>query len=304
MDQNNHEMQSFFWEYRMDLQFPFSALDYRVTDTVSEGMPRLHWHSFYEVGICTSGEGIFHFEGKSYHYREGDIFLINNLERHGAAAAAESDTHFRFFLFLPELLLEGAPLQAAEYLLPFRYDSARFCNRIDGQSETGMRLRPILEELWKDSSTSRPGKERLIRSRLQLLLAEVCSLMGLEEDAALAAGVADYLRLRPALAYIDAHFTEKLIQKEIAALCYLSESRFRHLFRSQMHMSFQDYVARLRYLEARRRIASGDGSIEDAIRSAGITNSYNFYQMFHEIEGMTPFAWRKKLQSESRDSRI
>lgn len=304
MERDNHEMQSFFWEYRMDPQFPFSAIDYRVTDPLSEGAPRLHWHSFYEVGICTAGKGVFHFEGKSYDYTEGDVFLINNLERHGAATAMGEDTHFRFFLFLPELLLEGAPLQAAEYLLPFRYDSSKFCNRFDGRSEAGIRLRPILEELWRDSNTARPGRERLIRARLQLLLAEVCSLMGLDENAAAASDVTDYLRLRPALRYIDASFTEKLVQKDIAALCYLSESRFRHLFRTQMHMNFQDYVARLRYLEARRQIASGSGSIEDAIRSAGITNSYSFYRMFREIEGMTPLALRKKLQEKAGDSRI
>ena len=63
-----------------------------------------------------------------------------------------------------------------------------------------------------------------------------------------------------------------------------------------MHMSFQDYVARLRYLEARRKIASGAGSIEDAIRSSGISNSYSFYKMFHENEGLTPYAWRKAME--------
>lgn len=296
MNADKLELQSFFWEYRMDPGFPFSALDYHVLDTAVGAPPRLHWHSFYELGICTAGEGVFYFEGKEYEYSAGDVFLINNLEKHGAATAEGQDTHFRFFLFLPELFFDGGGVQATEYLLPFHYDSARFCNKIAAESEEGQKLKQILEELWQDAKSEKAGKQRLIRSRLQLLLAELCSILKLDDGADSAAGFADYLRLRPALTYIDANYTSKLVQKEIAALCYLSESRFRHLFRSQMHMSFQDYVARLRYLEARRKIASGVGSIEDAIRSSGISNSYSFYKMFHENEGLTPYAWRKGLE--------
>ena len=296
MKSDNLELQSFFWEYRMDPGFPFSALDYSVTDPASGALPRLHWHSFYELGICTSGEGIFYFEAKMYEYSAGDVFLINNLEKHGAATVVGQDTHFRFFLFLPELFLDGSGGQTAEYLLPFHYDSARFCNKIAAESKEGQKLKRIMDELWQDAKSEKAGKQRLIRARLQLLLAELCSILELDDGADSAAGFADYLRLRPALAYIDANYSSKLAQKDIAALCYLSESRFRHLFRSQMHMSFQDYVARLRYLEARRKIASGEGSIEDAIRSSGISNSYSFYKMFRENEGLTPYAWRKELE--------
>lgn len=288
-------IQSFFWEYRMKPEFPFSAIDYTVTDAVSAQPPRLHWHSFYELGICTAGSGTFYFEGKSYDYSAGDIFLVNNLEKHGAAAFDGCGTRFRFFLFLPELLLEGAAAWEAECLLPFRYDSARFCNRIEKNSEAGRVLRPLLEDLWRDVNGNGPGRERLIRARLKLILAELCSLLRLDDSPATAAALADYLRLRPALSYIDAHFSQRLNQKEIAALCFLSESRFRHLFRQQMHMSFQEYVAKLRYLKARQRIASGEGSITDAVREAGFSNPYTFYRMFQENEGTTPLAWRAHL---------
>lgn len=294
-----HGMQSFFWEYRMKPDFPFSSIDYTVTDLAGAQPPRLHWHSFFELGVCTAGKGVFYFEGKSYHYSVGDIFLVNNLEKHGAAALPGTDTRFRFFLFLPELFLEGAAAWEAECLLPFQYDSARFCNRVTGDSTAGQTLRVLLDSLWEDANGDRPGRERLIRARLRLVLAELCSLLRLDESPASAAALADYLRLRPALAYIDAHFSQRLNQKEIAALCFLSESRFRHLFRRQMHMSFQDYVAKLRYLDARRRIASGSGSISDAVREAGFSNPYRFYQMFQENEGVTPLVWRTRLRSET-----
>lgn len=172
------------------------------------------------------------------------------------------------------------------------------CHR---DSPAGQTLRPLLDGLWEDTHGDAAGRDRALRARLRLVLAELCSLLRLDESPASAAALADYLRLRPALSYIDSHFSQRLNQKEIAALCFLSESRFRHLFRRQMHMSFQDYVAKLRYLDARRRIASGIGSISDAVREAGFSNPYRFYQMFQENEGVTPLVWRTRLRSGKND---
>lgn len=291
-------MQSFFWDYRLDAEFPFSVVDYTVTDDASDGPPRMHWHNYYELGLCTAGEGTFYFENHCYPYRAGDIFLANDLEKHGAASAPHRETRFCFFLFLPGLLLDGAGARDAEYLLPFRYDSGRPCNRVGGDTAAGRILRPLLEDLWADAQSARPGRRRLILARLRLVLAELCSLLQVDEGAA-AASLSGYLRLRPALAYIDSHFTGRLAQRDAAAQCFLSESRFRHLFRQEMHMSFQDYVAKLRYLEARRLIASSGLSIGAAVREAGFANPYSFYKMFEEAEGMTPRAWRAGLRADT-----
>ncbi len=288
-------MESFFWDYRLDTAFPYAQLDYRVTDRECDGVPRLHWHNYYELGLCIRDGGRFFFESKSYPYRAGDIFVLNNLERHGAAAWRDADTHFRFFLFLPGLILDGAGESDAELLLPFRRNDAAFCNHIPGESAGGRALRPLLDALWSEGADHRPGRARLIRARLRLALAELCSLYGFEDGGSEA--LTDFLRLRPALAYIDAHFTRKLPQREAAGLCYLSESRFRRVFRQEMHMSFQEYVSKLRYLEARRLIATTDLNIAAAAREAGFANPYYFYKMFEEAEGMTPRAYRAQLRA-------
>ena len=293
-------MESFFWDYRLNAEFPFSVLDYTVTDSLAGGAPRLHWHNYYELGVCTAGEGAFYFEDRRYDYRAGDIFLANDMEHLGAARAAGSDTRFRFFLFLPGLLLDGAGEREAEYLLPFRCDPAHCCTHIPANSDAGKALRPLLDALWEDALSCRSGRQRLIRARLRLILAELCSRMELDEQGT-GAGLSGYLRLRPALAYIDARFTRRLTQKEAAAQSYLSESRFRHLFRQEMHMSFQEYVSNLRYLEARRLIASTAMPIAAAVREAGFSNPYYFYKMFRQAEGVTPREWRASLSGSSKE---
>ncbi len=289
-------MQSFFWEYRLDPAFPYAQLDYAVTDCVADGPPRLHWHNYYELGLCTGGSGTFSVASKAYPYRAGDIFVLNNLERHAAAADPGTRTRFRFFLFLPELVLGGAGAHDAELLLPFRYDSAAFCNHIPAADEAGRALRPLLDALWDEGAASRPGRARLIRARLRLALAERCSALGFADGGG--ERLSDYLRLRPALQYIDAHFTRRLPEADVAALCFWSESRFRRIFRQEMHMSFQEYVFKLRYLEARRLIASTEMPIAAAAREAGFSNPYYFYRLFEANEGMTPRAYRLRVRAQ------
>ena len=59
-----------------------------------------------------------------------------------------------------------------------------------------------------------------------------------------------------------------------------------------MRMSFQEYVQKLRYLEARRLIASTDMDVGAAVRQAGFANANVFYRLFREAEGLTPLEWR------------
>lgn len=162
-------MESFFWDYRLNAEFPFSVLEYTVTDSLDRGAPRLHWHNYCELGVCTAGSGAFYFEDRRYDYRAGDLFLANDLERHGAARTPGEDT------------------------------------------------------------------------------------------------------------------------------------RFRHLFRQEMHMSFQEYVSNLRYLEARRLIASTGMPVAAAVREAGFSNPYYFYKMFQKTEGITPSAWRATLRGAQQE---
>lgn len=124
-----------------------------------------------------------------------------------------------------------------------------------------------------------------------LILAELAA-SNAEEQRGAEKSLSAYLRLRPALDYIGQHFQERLYEKELAAMIYVSESRFRHVFREQMRMSFQEYVQKLRYLEARRLIASTDMDVGAAVRQAGFANANVFYRLFREAEGLTPLEWR------------
>ena len=57
-------------------------------------------------------------------------------------------------------------------------------------------------------------------------------------------------------------------------------------------------MSKLRYLEARRLIASTEMPIAAAAREAGFSNPYYFYRLFEANEGMTPRAYRLRVHAQ------
>lgn len=282
-------MQSFFWKSLREDTFPFSVLEYLVTGEPSDGEPPQFFHHFYELCLCIAGEGELCFGEQRCPCRAGDLFLVNDLEKHGAVAEPGKEIGFRLFLFSSGFLIDGESERDMEFLLPFRQDH----HVIAGDSPAGRALSPHLEGIWNEATQIRAGRERLLRARLFHCLAELSSQWNLEDGRE---ALSDYMKIRPAVAHIDAHFTGRVAEQETADRCELSESRFRHLFRQELGVSFQRYITMLRYLEARRVLAVTDAPVSTTARSAGFSNPYYFYKMFREIEGCTPNEWRKKLR--------
>ena len=82
--------------------------------------PRVH--ASLEIGLCLTGKGYFFFGNKQYAANPGDLFLVNNEERHIAQSAPDAPSRYLFINFDPALLLEEEPA----LLLPFSYRSTHF----------------------------------------------------------------------------------------------------------------------------------------------------------------------------------
>lgn len=89
-----------------------------------------HVHASLEIGLCLTGKGRFFFGNKQYTANPGDLFLVNNEERHIAQSDPDDPSRYLFINFGPALLLAEEP----GLLLPFSYRSNHFCNHIIGDS--------------------------------------------------------------------------------------------------------------------------------------------------------------------------
>lgn len=249
-----------------------------------------HWHRSFEIGYCLSGGGHFYFGDKVYPVRQGDIFIVNNLERHIAQSDEADPSRFLFVYFDP-LLLE----QERELMLPFIYSPLRFSNRMPGSLPLAGEIGELLLRLEQENAARQPA----YRSMMQCLLLQICTLvlrhyhsMLVKED--FVEVYSQYNHVKPALDYMHEHFRHSLELVDIARVLNLSTSRSRHLFKEALGEGFKAYLLHLRVNEAKRLLTQSEQSVTEISLSCGFQSHNPFYRAFKDIVGMTPQEYRER----------
>ena len=62
-----------FFELQMDPLFP---VDYREYEQMLSDSDIYHFHNVLEIGLCLSGNGIFHVEDRDYRFNAGDVSFV------------------------------------------------------------------------------------------------------------------------------------------------------------------------------------------------------------------------------------
>ena len=93
-------------------------------------------------------------------------------------------------------------------------------------------------------------------------------------------------RIRAAMEFIRAKSTEKVTCQDVADAVHLSQSRFSHLFREQVGMTFAAYLICQRILYVYTRMLRGT-SITEAALEAGFSSSAHFADVNRRVFGIS-----------------
>lgn len=281
-------MSAYNWEFDFDPSFPVHLFEYAVPGT----RDRLHWHRYYEIGLCAEGGGTFQYATKTYDARPGDVFVTNNYETH--VAVTRQRQKYIFLIFLPAFIsASGAPGQglSVQYLETFQYNPLNFDNRIPGETEDAEEIRRLMLEAL--SAYGEKGEDR--QMRVDILVRRI--LLRLRSVYAKTASAKAQIRISPKLLsaqeYINANYTQPLTVEEVARVCGMYPSYFRHVFKETFQVSFKEYVTQLRVAQAQLALSGAEASVSHIIEELGYTNATQFYHTFRRYTGMTPAEYRK-----------
>ena len=101
-------------------------------------------------------------------------------------------------------------------------------------------------------------------------------------------------RLHASLNHLNHHYAEPLKLDSLAAMEYLSASRYSALFRQIMGLSPQQYLIDLRLRNAREMLLSTDLSITEVARSVGYDDALYFSRLFRRHLGASPSEVRRE----------
>ncbi len=99
--------------------------------------------------------------------------------------------------------------------------------------------------------------------------------------------------LQEAIAYIEEHYATISSVQEIAAACYLSESRLYHIFKDYLDITPISYLNHLRVHNAMAMLSNSDLSIQQIAEQLNFHSEYYFRKTFRKITGVLPSHFRK-----------
>lgn len=101
--------------------------------------------------------------------------------------------------------------------------------------------------------------------------------------------------LQKAMEYIEANYAAITSVHEIAAACFLSESRLYHLFKEHLNSSPISYLNHVRVYAAIELLANSDLSIQQIANKLNFHSGYYFRKTFQKVTGELPSKLRKML---------
>lgn len=255
-------------------------------------IPVLHWHDCLELDLILAGQGWYVIGDQTYPVRPGQIFVINNHERHHSFT--DSELCLVVVNFEPDFIFVNTAFDY-DYLQPFFERNINFQNLIEPDNVLADAIAALIFEIEQEFAASQPGFQLYIKSCLMKILALLYRHFQLEGQigSELLARQRKFLRIKDAVAYIDANFTESVSLESAAGRAYMNPSYFSSCFREAMHVTFSEYLLSLRLNEAARRLRETDASITEIGSACGFGNMAYFSRAFRQATQLAPTAYRK-----------
>lgn len=102
-------------------------------------------------------------------------------------------------------------------------------------------------------------------------------------------------------AYINAHLSRKITNKELSDVCGISLQHFLKLFKESYGVTPQEFIMQQRLTKAQYALLHSDRSIVSISEACGFCDASHFFRRFSEKYGMTPAQYKKTYTAEDAE---
>ena len=257
---------------------------------VTPNQQQLHYHDCLEINLVEAGGGCYRIEEQSYPIEEGDIFVINNEEKHVAVC---DDCTLLVMTF--DLDFVWAHSYEYDYLGPFFDRSPRFSNRIPRDVDAGYsRLRRRIACIAREYEERAPGWRMAVKGEVMLLLTQLYRYC--QEKNALGDDGGSFRKARermaPVLSYIQRHFQEEIRLEDLAMTAMMSKTYLCTYFKDVMKMTIFAYLERTRIDHSCLLLKTTALSVGEIAEQSGFNSLTYFNRVFRRCLGISPGAYR------------
>lgn len=234
----------------------------------------------YLLHFVLSGKGVFQARGHRWKLSAGEGFLIE----------PEMVTYYRADPEDPWTYLwvgfEGKLAPALVHLLGLGEERLIF------QSGSGSELKQTVLTMLRHNTLSLEN-DFLLQSQLYLFFAILLRDLDVHYEMA---GGGENLYVRAARDYIQANYSRSIHVTDIAAYTGINRSYLYTLFRKELGISPQKYLANYRLSRAAELLTIKDYSVETIAISCGYSDPLVFSKAFKQAYGVPPLKYRARNQ--------
>ena len=277
--------------FEFDDSFRFQLFETQaIQDTI-------HCHNCLEINYVQQGSGHYLIEQKIYPVEAGDIFIINNAERHMAVHG--EDFSLLVMIFDSSFVWENP--QEYDYLEPFFNRNAQFSNRIRKDNEHYGELCEYIFKIEKEYKQQREGWQLVVKASVLLFLAVLYRYYkaGHELGGDSKNLYKQYERISPILDYLHEKYTEAIELEDLSKLVMMNKTYMCSYFKEVMGITIFEYLQKVRINQSCRLLRTTDLPITEVALESGFNGSSYFNRAFKELLGVTPREYRKSKDSAS-----
>ena len=279
------------------------SYDYEYTEFIHYPNARLfvvdlkhsHVHMHKEIELCyiLSGEVSVHERHQSIRYAKGDFFLFNSREIHEIYSISEPTSLILSLQISPAFCINYFP-----EIVNVAFDRQDINGILsDGELSSLKALVRSLSECYFSQDPLSPfhctAQVALI---LSFLLEKVPRHHVSESEKINSINTSS--RIDRIVAYVEDHYTERILLKDIAEKEGVTLGYLSHFFREWFDLSFQEYVAKLRFEKARRLLIRTDLSLTSVSIACGFPDCRQMRKVFQQLAGCDPTDYRNTTPSE------
>lgn len=278
-------------DYRQE-EFQFEEGSRLQVFTAAGKQELLHCHDCLELNRIESGTGNYIIGGRVYEIGPGDIFVINNRERH--LAVHKEPIRMTVILFSADTLWKDRYHQ--DSLKPFFQRNKDFSHQIRETEKGYGKLDQIFSSIREEAEQRETGWKNVLEAQGALLLSYLYRCyagrrhIAESENAALYPGK----RAEQVFTYMEEHFREEITLQELADSVAVSKTYLCRYFKEMTNQTVFTYVEQMRIQYACYLLKTGDLSIADTALASGFRSVSLFNRMFKKHMHMTPGEFRKK----------
>lgn len=261
---------------------------------ISRRLRDVHYHANAEFGTILDGPGRLYYQDHLQDLSEGDVYLLDCVVPHGHESARGGVARNLYVHIKYDAVASLTPPdEYAAFMRPLMLVRAGILPPV-------IRNAPdIAAELNAAHACYAPHDRSGYVSAWTHVVAACAALlrrldMLIDETAPSRAVSHDPTVIATALNHIGRHFVEPITVEEIAAQCFISPSRFAHVFTASIGIPPIAYRNSLRINRALELLQTTNNTVEQIALATGFKSFGQFRRLFKTSTGQTPRDYRRQ----------